>query len=203
MKRRTFLRLCTLAGTTVTIGLAGCHHKTAAMFYQPPPPPQMLGFEIDQMNEQQELNAEAAKFIVYQHEFDLNSSEGGKSLGGVRLNEAGEDHVRQIAGALKGGATFPVLIERSRTSSRAGTEFNYGVHYNPELDNRRRLVVVKALEKMGVVNAGKVVSVSPSFAQPLTGMEAEQAYRRSLRNNNNGGNGAGGGGGGFGGGGFQ
>ena len=162
-----------------------------------------LTIEIDQMNEQQELNAEAAKFIVYQHEFDLNSSEGGKSLGGVRLNEAGEDHVRQIAGALKGGATFPVLIERSRTSSRAGTEFNYGVHYNPELDNRRRLVVVKALEKMGVVNAGKVVSVSPSFAQPLTGMEAEQAYRRSLRNNNNGGNGAGGGGGGFGGGGFQ
>ena len=176
----------------------GCH-QTASMFYQPPTPAQMLGQSVDQFNEVQERNAEAAKFTIYVHEFDENFSEDGKSYGGVRLTEDGEDHVRQIASAIRGGAHFPVVIERGWTSTRGGTAWNYPVHLNAELDNRRREVVVRALAHMGIADAAQRVSVAPALVHPLSGVEGENAYRRSLNSGQNqqcGGLGGGGGGGG-------
>ena len=53
-----------------------------------PPPPARLGTISDQYWTQQETNGEAWKSIIFQHEFKRN---------GVRLNWAGEDHVKQIA----------------------------------------------------------------------------------------------------------
>ena len=196
-----FSRRFFLAGGLGTVLLCGCH-QTAEMFYQPPAPAQMLGQSVDQFNELQENNAEALKFTIYVHEFEENASQDGKSVGGLRLTEAGEDHVRQIAASMRGGVHYPVLIERGKTSTRGNTEWNYPVHQNAELDNRRREIVVRALAHMGIKNADRRVSVAPSPAEPLSGMEAEQAYRQSLRNNAGGG-GGGFGFGGFGGGGFQ
>ncbi len=187
-------------GLLTALTAAGCvNRERIAAFYNPPAPP-ILGAEIDEINRAQEENAEAAKFVIYQHEFQLNDVVDGVNVGGVRLNEYGEDHVKRIAEELKQGAPWPVVIERSQTSARTETEFHYPVHFNPDLDLRRREAVVRALVRLGVPDAEERVVVAPSFAQPLTSEEAERAYYRGMWGGNGAGYGGFGGGlGGFGG----
>lgn len=178
---------------------AGCGVAAAPLFYQPPNPPTMLGTSVDQMMEQQETNAEASKYVVYEHEFQHRMLTDGKRVGLNRLNAAGEDHLKAIAENARGGGNFPIVVERSRSSSQEGTEFQYPVHHNPELDMRRREVVVAALASLGVADAEDRVVVAPAFAQPYTAGQAARAYSGSM---SGGGGGGGFGGGGFGGGGF-
>lgn len=162
--------LALLAGS---VGLAGCAGPKPGVFYQHPTPPAPLGARaIDPIFQMQEENADAAKFVVYVHEFKLNK---------VRLNTAGEDHVKQIAHELQRGAPYPVVIERSFTSKRTWPgegqgRFNYPVHPNPELDNKRREAVVRALVALGVPDADRRVVVAPAFSQEYTNQEAERAY---------------------------
>ena len=190
-------RLCSLS---LLLAAAGC--TSPSLYYQPPPPPEMLGTKVDQLMQTQEENAEAAKFVVYQHEFELNKYKEGQMTSGMRLNEYGEDHVRKIAENLRNGAMFPVVVERSQTSPKPGTKYEYPVHFNPNLDMQRRDIVVRALTQMGIADADTRVVVAPAFAQPLTGQEAEQAYATGLWGNGMG-NGMGDGwGGGWGGGWF-
>ena len=163
------------------LSVVGCRgRRNADDFYQETPPPVALGTYVDAPLRIQEENAEASKFVVYQHEFKLNQGEPGDVLDGLRLNEEGEDHLRRIAENLRRGAPYQVIIERSRTSERADTRYGYPVHYDPQLDNRRRLVVVHALIAMKIKNADELVVVSPAYAEGLTGREAERAYRRAL-----------------------
>lgn len=177
--------------------VCGCRGRgNANEFLQETPPPVTLGTYVDAPLRIQEENAEASKYVIYQHEFKLNQSEQGDVLNGLRLNEDGEDHVRRIAENLRRGVPYQVIIERSRTSERADTRYGYPVHYDPQLDNRRRLVVVNALIAMGIENADELVVVSPAYAEGLTGREAERAYRRGLGFQGQGG-GYGGSGGGF------
>ena len=181
---------CALVVLAVASGAAGCRgHRYAHIFYQEPPPPATLGTHVDAPFRIQEENAEASKFVVYQHEFKLNDSQDGDVLNGLRLNEAGQDHLRRIAENLRRGSPYTVIVERSRTSERADSRFGYPVNYDAQLDNRRRSVVVNTLVAMGIENADEVVVVAPAYAEGLTGREAERAYRRGMQSNNNGGNG--------------
>lgn len=160
-----------LLGTSVL----GCHHRMGVT------PPAPLGSDLDSILMQQEENAEASKYVVYAHEFELNEAlPDGTNLGGWRLNEYGQDHLRQIAVNIKKGHAFPIVVERSRTSTRPGTEYGYPVHFNDELDRRRREVVVASLEALGVEDAGMLVVVAPAFAEGLTGGEAARAYHRGM-----------------------
>jgi len=166
----------------------------------------MLGSGVDQIMRGQEDNAEASKYVVYQHEFKLNKAENLDPLNGLRLNEFGEDHIKRIAENLRRGSHFPVLVERSHTSVRPLTKYQYPVHFQPELDRKRREVVVLALVALGIEDAEKRVIISPALAQSYQSVESERAYQNGLNSNNNngrrGGSGFGGGGSGFGGGNF-
>lgn len=155
-----------------------------------------LGARVDSFNIVQERNAEAAKFVIYSHEFELNDAE--RPFSGWKLNDYGEDHVRRIAVQLKRGCVFPVVVERSQTSIRPGTEFRYPVHFDDALDEQRRKAIVASLEGLGVTNAENAVMVAPSFTEGMTATEAAQAYQRGLSGYGYGG--YGGMGGGFGGG---
>ena len=73
------------------------------------------------------------------------------------------------------------------------------MHFDQELDQRRRQIVVAALEQLGVLSADKLVVIAPSYAEGLSGAEAARAYSRGY--NTSGDSGGGGGGGGRGGGG--
>lgn len=177
-----------VAGTFVfglAAGLGGCAHPEASPYYRQPPPSPPLGTINDSIWQIQEANAEASKFVVYAHEFKLH---------GDRLNSYGEDHVKQIAVELTAGAKFPVVVERSRSTARSDTKYQFPVHEDPELDLRRRRIIVRALTALGVDDAEGRVTVAPAFAQGYSAPEAERAFYRSLF--------FGGGGGGFGGGGF-
>ena len=63
-----------------------------------------LGTVSDTYWQQQETNAEATEFIIYEHEFAGNT---------VRLNRAGEDHIKQIA-VRAPNVPFPVDGQRRR-----------------------------------------------------------------------------------------
>jgi hypothetical protein len=161
----------------------------------------MLGTKVDQIMQMQDENAEAAKFVIYQHEFEDVRYVDDVAEKVVRLNEYGEDHVRQIAASLRAGAPLPVVVERSQTSARTGTKYEYPVHLNPELDMQRRELVVQALGRMGIADADTRVVVAPAFSQPLSGMEATSAYAAGISGwGGGGGMGGGMGGGGWGGG---
>lgn len=177
MKRRKMRLYLALGAPALALACgAGCARPS--ILAAPPAP---LGSEVDQLNMSQEVDAEAAKFIIYMHEFELNgTAPDGRTVGGVRLNAYGEDHVKQIAAQIKRGVAFPVVVERSQTSAKPDTEYHYPVHFNEELDAKRRHVIVASLNVLGVPNAEEIVVVAPSFAEGYTAGEAARAYNRSL-----------------------
>lgn len=195
MKARRVCAAVLGASGLLGCALAGCCGHDWMARFQPPPPPAPIGTISDQYFTRQEFNAEASKNVVYQHEFKRN---------GVRLNWAGEDHVKQIAAQIRRNPEFPVVIERSTITADPDDKYGFPVNPNPELDMQRREVVVKALMAMGVPDAAERVVVATAYAEPLTGPQAEQAYMRTYYSNmfGNFGGGFGGFGGGFGGMGF-
>jgi hypothetical protein len=74
-----------------------------------------------------------------------------------------------------------VVVERSETSKRWATKHHYPVHRNAELDALRRLVVVTALESLGVVNAEELVVIAPAYPTGMNAVEASSAYQNSQR----------------------
>ena len=188
MKRsRLPLMLSQMALVGLLVTVCGCQQWK--MFYQHPSA-LPLGTLSDPVWQNQEVNAELADFIVYQHEF---------KEGAEYLNTAGEDHVRRIAARLSSGQDATVIVERSFMTPRENTKYHYPVHPNPQLDLRRREILVRSLVAMGIVDAEERVVVAPSFAEGFRSHEAEAAYQRGMSSY---GGGGGGGGGGFGGGGF-
>jgi len=180
-----------LIGCSLVFSTVGCQgRRLAREIYEAPSSPTPLGTLSDDIWQNQEVNAEAADFIVHQHEFQQDS---------LRLNTGGEDHIKQIAARLRDYDDFPIVVERSMMTPREDTEFKYPVHPNVELDLNRRLVVVKSLVALGIDNADELVVVAPTFAPGIKGTEAERAYLQGLSSGFGGGFG-GGLGGGFGGG---
>ena len=187
--RKSWLKRCCVSGLCF-IAVAGCSNNEWALAPYSPQRVPGLGQISDAIWQDQEVNAEAAKFVIYVHEFQKGSS---------KLNLGGEDHIKQIATLMQQGVPFPVVIERSQ-STPVASEYQYPVHPSPALDNQRRSVIVAALRLMGAEDAEERVVVAPAFSESATSQEAEAAYLRGLQNGRTNGN-FGGGFGGFGGGG--
>ncbi len=148
--------------------LAGCR-STKEHYVAAPPAP--LGSLSDSIWQSQEMAAEASDFVVYQNEFERDAE---------WLNTAGEDHVKSIAARLAAGDDAMVVVERGMLSPRDDTEHGYPVHPNPELDMRRREIVVRCLAAMSIEDAEDRVMVAPAIAQGFTGSEASATYARGL-----------------------
>ena len=193
MTQQKISSLLSLAALAAAAG-AGCHHSknnVHSSSYYPMP----LGTISDPVWQQQESNAEASDFVIYEHEWKGNT---------VELNHAGKDHVKQIAARVN-MVPFPVLVQQSSMTVDPDTQYGFPVHNNEELDLQRRQFVVQALTEMGISNAEDRVIVSPAIAPGFESFEAERAYHRGFSGGFGGfGGGFGGGigGGGFGGGGF-
>ncbi|MCC9602738.1 hypothetical protein LOC67_19485 [Stieleria sp. JC731] len=186
-------------GFSLLTFLLGCHVSTPQGNVIEP---RTLGSQLDEINQRQEDNAELAKFIVYMHEFEINlqedparraANEKAASLfdyigeirpHGLRLTPDGEDHVRQIAHLVQADPTTEirpqVIVERSVTSKQWDTEHYYPVHYNEELDELRRRVVVKVLQAYGIEFADQIVVVAPAFPTGLEATEAAAAFENSV-----------------------
>jgi hypothetical protein len=181
-----------LAGmATLTLGgLTGCSHceKCAGMGDITPKP---LGTISDEVWRQQESNAEASDFVVYEHEWAGNSTQ---------MNDDGIAHVKQIA-ARAGEVPFPIIVQRSSMSVRQGTKYGFPVHNDEELDHQRREFLVSALSQMGVQDAEQRVVIAPALTPGFQSYEAERAYGQGFNQSVFGLGGIGGGvGGGIGGG---
>lgn len=141
---------------------------------------------------QMQTNAEAADFILHQHDFVGQTAE---------LTPDGKDKILEIAARMR-SAPFPVIVERSWNNS------------DPELDSFRRDFVAMVLADKGNPDANNRVFVSPAYSPGKQSLEAAPEYYmftyQGLGGDNNGfgggggigGGGLGGGGGGGGGGGF-
>ena len=161
-------RLTAAVFCVTVVALAGCH-STKEHYVAAPPAP--LGRLSDSIWQGQEAAAEASDFVVYQNEFERDAE---------WLNTAGEDHVKSIAARLAAGEDAMVVVERGMLSPRDDTEHGYPVHPNPELDMRRRDIIVHCLGAMNVDNAEDRVMVAPAIAHGLTGGEAASTYARGL-----------------------
>lgn len=210
LSRPAALALACLLTVPLLTGCATRWNRIRAV-YQTPAPPAPLGTVIDQINQTQEANAERSDFVIYMHEFRLTMDGKDRTVGTTELNDAGKDHVKQIAARLPQHPGCLVLVQRSLTSFTPGTEFEYPVNPNPELDMKRREVIVRALTAMGVPDADQRVVVSHALTPGQKSIEAERDYSQAISNYGGyggfgGGFGFGGfggiGGGGFGGGGF-
>ena len=150
--------------------LAGCSHfKNARLLYERPDSMPPLGTISDDVWHKHELHGEASDFAVYQSEFVADSAE---------LNTLGEDHVKEIAHRLVQGQDFPVMVERSMTTSRSTTEHEYPIHPNPVLDMQRREIIVRSLVALGVQDADQRVVVSPALAAGYPAEQARAAYQQ-------------------------
>jgi len=125
----------------------------AATGCRPPAPP--LGTLSDPVWQNQEYNAEHSDFVIHEHEFIADTE---------YLNTLGEDHVKQIAARLASGHDGLVLIERSMNSARPETAYKYRVHPNPELDMKRRDIVVRSLLAMRIADADARTVIAPDLA---------------------------------------
>lgn len=155
-------------------GCHGCGHGCHAGLglhrdYPIPQPPPYLGYSIEPFFKIQESHGEASDFVIYEHEFQRDR---------LRLNSAGEDHVTQIAVRLNEGANYPVVVERNHSSIKEGTEFEYPVNEDPQLDNRRRELIVEALTAMGVPDADRRVVVAPELTEGFEDFQAERVYQQ-------------------------
>lgn len=161
-----------------------------------------LGSVLDEVNRLQEENAEASKFVIYDHEFEINApleypkEEVAKPefkfrpenrVRGFRLNEFGQDHVASIAQELANQQQFSgiespqwyVIVERSQNSKHWATRHRYPVHFNRELDEARRRTVVASLIALGIPNAEQLVVIAPAFAEGMDAQDSAQSYLRS------------------------
>jgi hypothetical protein len=156
------------------------------------PPASPLGTLSDPVWQNQEYNAEHSDFVVHEHEFIADTE---------YLNTLGEDHLKQIAARLAAGQDALVLVERSMNSARPETVHKYRVHPNPELDVKRRDVVVRSLLAMRIPDADARTVIAPDLAPRY---RAGETATSDFSDNGGFQNGLGGAGfgGGFGGGGF-
>jgi len=180
--------------------IAGCQvQPPSGSVIQPP----VLGTMVDEINLRQEENAEYAKFIVYQHEFEINLQDELEvdvepkqesafayrpvdRIRGYRLTPDGESHVSQLARLISNFSyeTLPyIVVEQSNTSKRWDTKHKYPVHGNDELDAIRRQVVVNSLLAMGIENADQLVIVAPTYPAGLDAQEAASAYQGAIFSN--------------------
>lgn len=141
------------------------------LLYEPPAPQRGLGSINDTIWKSQEANAEASKYVIYEHEFKLNSPE---------LNKGGENHLLMIAARIERGQEAPVIVEQSTMGIDPTSEYQYPVNPDPELDVRRRQVVVTALTRLNVKDADSRVVIAPALAAGSKATEDERAYQRAF-----------------------
>jgi len=175
-----------LAGTSL-----GCS-QTVKMLGMGDFQPKPLGTFVDPAFQDMEANAEASDFVIYQHEWNGETTS---------MNDRGLEHLKRIYERAP-QTPFPILIEPSNMAVDENTRHEYPVNGNHALDMQRRDAIVKALTGMGFGEAEQRVYVAPALTPGYQGFEAERAYNRGFSNFNTTGLGFGGGfgGAGFGGG---
>jgi len=104
--------------------------------------------------ETQQTNAEAADFVIYDHEFVSDTS---------KLAPGAKRHLESIALRVP-HVPFPVVIEQTPHNARI------------QLDRERRQAIVEALGRMGLSNIEHRVIIAPAFPEGFTSSEAESAY---------------------------
>ncbi len=127
------------------------HEQRLGPAYDRPFP---LGQVTDAHWETQQTNAEAAKFVFYDHEFVGDTA---------KLTPKGQKHLLQVAIRLE-HVPFPVVVEQS-------PDGRY-----PQLDLQRRQTIVKHLIEVGLEGIENRVIVAPAFAEGLRAVEGEAAY---------------------------
>jgi hypothetical protein len=151
MKKTLILSSLALAALT------GCHHaaRNGGSYAGPGADrPFPVGQVTDSFWETQQANAEAADFIFYDHEFRGNTEQ---------LSPGAKKHLEQVALRLE-HVPFPVVIEQSMHNAA------------PELDQRRRQMIVEQLARMGALNVEERVIVANAFPEGYTGIESESSY---------------------------
>lgn len=165
MNTRTWIEYCLLPAALCLL-FSGCeccsgwfggrgarvpHEQRLGPPYDRPFP---LGQVTDAHWETQQTNAEAADFILYDHEFVGDTA---------KLTPKGQKHLLQIAIRME-HVPFPIVIEQS-------PDGRY-----PRRDAERRSAIIDYLTQLGLESFENRVIVAPAFAEGLHAVEGEAAY---------------------------
>lgn len=158
--RLFWICLLPLAGCLATVGCQSHVPHEQKMGAAPYDRPFPLGQVTDAHWETQQTNAEAAKFIFFDHEFVGDTA---------KLGPAGTKHLWQV-GLRLSHVPFPVIIEESPDNR------------NPRLDQARRETIVDHLSQMGLEPdlIQSRVGVAPAFPEGLSAIEGEAAYYSTI-----------------------
>jgi hypothetical protein len=170
MKKRSNLRLCAWLGSGIVIPslLAGCMTSNSLVDRCSSIPagaiPQPIGTHTNEIFSRQVTKAEPDQFVIYLYEWRGDTA---------FLGPFGSGHIHRMAERLP-KVPFPVVIEPDIDAA---------------LNEARRAAVVGYLEKNGITNAQRLVTIGIPQAEGIYGEEAERIYRGMIysRSNNYGG----------------
>ncbi len=151
LSRRKFW---TLVGACTLLS-SGCAYNEVLDMGPEHDRPFPLGAVTDAHWETQQTNAEAADFLMYDHEFKGDT---------VELTPGAKRHLEQMALRLE-HVPFPIVIEQSQHNAE------------PRLDRARRHAVIEHLARMGLPNVENRIVVAPAFAEGFTAIEGSRAYQ--------------------------
>jgi hypothetical protein len=113
------------------------------------------GYYVRQFQTIQVAKAQANRFVIYLHEWYRD---------GMELGPYGKRHLDRIAEEWS-EMPFPVILEKGRS---------------PEVDQKRKDLIVKVLVESGLSDAPIRVSVGYTKAEGINGEEAAQIYRNGV-----------------------
>ena len=150
--------------------LAGCHGTAARDGRAATPPydrPFALGQVTDAHTDTQETNAEAFKFIMYDHEFRESETRGGTKT--TTLTPDGKKHLTQIAVRLA-QVPFPVVIEETESHQvndlrRANVvRWICAFHEIPEGDPQREMIEGRVIIAPAIENGHRAEDLFSGFS---------------------------------------
>ena len=153
---------CSGLGYWTSLGF--CHRRSGAI-----PQTLPLGSTVRSHYQVMQTNAEAADFIIHQHEFMGETAQ---------LTPDGKDHILEIAARMR-SAPFPVLVERTWNNA------------DPELDAHRRNLVAQILTDLGNPDAQHRTVVATSYGPGYNDLQAEPMYYQHVMGGGGFGNGYG------------
>lgn len=167
MKIQYYSALIICAGMALVF--SGCAHDKGPRYDRPFP----VGQVTDSFWEAQQTNAEATKFIMFDHDFEGDTA---------NLTPAGQKHLTAIARRLP-YVPFPIVIEESL--NKRAEEVNV-------LDEQRRKNVIELLNRFygngfpSDVPLEQRVVIAKAFPRAIFATEGEAAYYSSNEQSNSG-----------------
>jgi hypothetical protein len=158
-KKRAWAAIWPATGVACLMLLAGCYGDWWGTYKDPGTMPEPNGAFVQKFQHVQTAKARETELVIFLDEW---------YMGGTTLGPAGSRHLDGLVQRLR---ETPAIVKIQP-------------HFDPELNEQRRLCVINSLLKHGIPDPAKWVIVGFPSAEDFNGDEAERTYWRMLHSRN-------------------